>query len=265
MNRSTGLIGGALILTPTVCHACSVCVFAFVDRVLPPILYWCLAASVWFIVAAQAAAMDGIAIGLPSPIASACIVVVVWVAAAAIVGPFAFVIPILWTAFSIRNAMGSRDSTNANKGAFPKVFLGIIGSILVLGASSIRTAHLRTNADFVIEWSGTGPALHMVRQMAERGPSGLEELRDVVRRGPASIAGAAAELLADHGDSTRDVPILINALERLTAGTTEKPFGIARFQDALHKLSGISLQSEATASDWAHAWASRKLDAPSGK
>lgn len=35
--------------TPLVAHACSVCVSAVVDRFLPPIVYWMIFASLWFL------------------------------------------------------------------------------------------------------------------------------------------------------------------------------------------------------------------------
>lgn len=78
----------------------------------------------------------------------------------------------------------------------------------------------------------------------ERGASGNEAARTALRRTRGPLAGAAARHLAVHGDAARDVPLLIDAFERLRQPTGSRSPHVTDLQAILDAIRGLCGQDE---------------------
>lgn len=257
MKRPVWLISGAALFMPTPSLGCSHCALALADRYLPPALGWCLLASIWFIVASWAARGCKNTAGLPGLMGSAAVILIAWVIAFAVTGPFDFIILVLWVACSLCGKLFFSAPADPAPPRVRRTAIGIAVSAIAFGAVSIFVAHRRTNVDFVVKWDGAGPTLKMMRDMAVRGPAGHDELREIIRRGSAISVARSVDLLSPNVDPVRDVPLLLDAFERLTAASNTPPVGGSLIQETLRSWTGLKLPDGASAADWRRAWAAK--------
>jgi hypothetical protein len=148
----------------------------------------------------------------------------------------------------------SEDLTSRSLKALKVLKLSGVGVIALLMISSTmhvaERKHMRT-ADWVNRWSGTGIVRILINRLDKQGPSGVDELRDVLVRCTKWETGTAAQVLAKCGQPRRDVPLMISAMRRLDAG------GISTYwtmHQALVAATGLNLPEKTTADEWQQQW-----------
>jgi hypothetical protein len=84
------------------------------------------------------------------------------------------------------------------------------------------------------------------KRLAHATPPRLKDLREIVLKGKNSrLIAIACEGIATHGNPERDLPLLINAYERIF-GTAEDE----KVESALFKLTGLNLPEGSSPDIW---------------
>jgi hypothetical protein len=195
--------------------ACSGCMYASMDMMLPPITIWCLFGILWFIALSFITAINGNKVtGIPSVSKSIVIVLVIYFISS-LVGPVSIflIIPPMIIAFRVLLLKrGSIFNQTSIKGLRVASILGLT-SITCLAAYSVIVHATRTDIDFAIQWRNTYAGRGALVRFASSGPDATAKLRRLLKSPDTGIAALAARGLTYSGDPEIDVPYLQDSLE----------------------------------------------------
>ncbi len=244
------------LLAPSSVEACSICMTAIADFLLPPILVWAAVAILLFLIASLVSGFTRSKVpGIPSFGYALLVALGFLVVGAMFLGlgtPVLLLIPvILMTAKTLRMRIG-----NGARPSVPHLWLAYanLAVLTCLVAFSAHAHIVRPPADFILKWQGTGPGGAALNRLCSRGPSALPDLRTVAVGGAPTTAAQAAEAIAQHGTDEVDVPILIRSLENANGD----PYATPMIEEALRLLSGIDLPEGSTPQEWRRQWAEHK-------
>jgi hypothetical protein len=209
-----------IILNAKEVKACSVCIVAAMDKVLPPIYVWCLIAISWFLLNSLVSALYRTKISFTPDLIEALIVFVICVIlGGAFLGP----LPIL--ALAITPTITFLVSfTKTNKGNWKNnpyygiQFVGFAAAIAITITSyhTYQILQNRTLVHYIVQWPGAGiSSVTLLEQLKEKEPASLDDYRYILEHGKGFILIRAAERVAIIGDPENDSKILEKTIERL--------------------------------------------------
>jgi hypothetical protein len=243
-------------------EACGICVTALFDRIIPPILLWCLFAIIWFLAVSIIVTIHGNKIGgIPSLVKAMLFVLFLVIIGSMLIGPIGVLLlltpypVIVWKAFKKNDRTLGKRVKNSLK------IITVISLIAFMGLIFYRAYifRVRTPSEYILEWESTAPSRMYLKGLTKRGPEYLPYLREVIERGNISSVAIAVEGLADFGQSDIDVPILIQTLGRYQGNASFNKYS-KRFGTALRKLSGIDLPDTTSYREWRDNWEKRKFE-----
>lgn len=255
------IIINALSLSSEV-KACGICVTAIFDRIIPPVLLWCLFSITWFLILSVVVSIHGNKIaGIPSLVKALLLVLFLLIIGAMLIGPIGVLLlltpyPVVaWRAFKNNYQTLNKRIKNTLK------IISLITLIAFLGliSYSISILRSRTPSEYILKWENTAPSRMYLKGIAKLGPEYLPYLREVTEKGKISSVVIAVEGLADFGQSDIDVPILIRTLLRYQGDDSFKEHA-QKFGTALRKLSGLNLPDTASYREWREDWEKRKIE-----
>lgn len=230
---------------------------ALYDAILPPIGYWVLYSTLLYISLSIYSYVTATDIwGIPG-LGIAFTLIAAMYMAATFIGLIAFLFLLLPGIVFIIYIVQSKNYSELNVAI--KFFHGIaIAGLVGLVSLSIYTHQTRTYADFILDWENTYQAKRQIRLLNEQGATRLEELRIVILHGNERTVAIASDGLAEHGVPSIDVPILIDAYERLqinSAASSE----LQNVEANLSKLSSLRLPEESSPETWRELWATAQI------
>jgi hypothetical protein len=179
MRIACNLLAGVLVimvmLLPQPLYACSVCMSAFEDLIVPPVYYWCFLSMGLFVLSGvMRKALKLSSILLPTIGKSIVYPIVLFVAGGMIFGialPMILLIPVIMGAIMIlANKIAAEighDKRNTMAKAYAILVLAVLITSIIYSIHIVRT---RSRVDFIIEWCATAPARSFMMAMAKNGP-----------------------------------------------------------------------------------------------
>jgi len=207
----------AIIFNAKEVKACSVCIVAAMDKLLPPIYVWCLIAISWFLLNSLVSVLYRTKISFTPNLIEALIVFVICVILG---GGFVGPIPIL--ALAITPTITFLVSfTKINKGNWKNnpyygiQFVGFAAAI-VITITSYHTYQIlqnRTLGQYIVRWPGYSFALR--EQLKEKEPFSLADYRYILENSNDYILIPVAERIAIIGDPDSDSKRIEQAIKRI--------------------------------------------------
>lgn len=200
-------------------QACSVCVTAFMDRVLPPIQIWCLISLSWFLLTSLISSVFKIKIfGVPKIIMALVLVFGCMVIGAGFLGPF-IILPLAITpAIAFIRSFPQTNKGKWSQSAWYSVqivgFIATIG-ILLTAYQTGKIYRTRTLGQYIVKWSLTGPSLSACEQLVRQEPASLTDYRYILENGKDHVLVFAGERIAAIGDPEEDSKRLTQTIERV--------------------------------------------------
>lgn len=240
-------------------YACSVCMTAYEDYALPPIMLWCFLSIALFIISGVIRKVLGMNIPfMPSIGQSIGYSLALLVAGFLIFGlglPVILLPPAILYAIMllIRPVVGQQTMPNGILMAKGYAILVII-TIASTSIYSYRIQHSRSKNQFVIEWGSTAIGRAIMREMANKGPSEIENWREIAKKGRDYTASQAATFVAKYGNREQDVPLLIDTLEHLRKEKRHFQYPAEDMEKTLKEFSGLNLPEGTSVEAWRTAW-----------
>lgn len=164
--------------------ACSVCVAAMLDYILPPIGIWCLFSVLWFLVASAIVTFHGTAIsGIPK-LLPAILIAGICVIGSLFIGPFfllLLLLPCLISVITIFNKTKKFDHS------FVKYFKAVSAfgllSLAVLIVISVYIHTARSELEFILKWPNTYIGIAKLEDLSNKNPQALKDLRVKLKAG----------------------------------------------------------------------------------
>lgn len=200
--------------------ACGQCQFAYFDYIMPPIQLWCAIAVIWFFLTAIISAAYGVKLkGMPK-IATALVLLVIGLLASVIMlGALSLLPFIIPPAISFVSAI-RKHTQHTLPSAVRKavIVLGIAASTAIIAAVGLSATILvkRTDAEFVVKWDGTLPAIGIFNGIMSQKPEPIETYRYIVDHSNGSHRSVkrVVERIGAIGDPKTDIPRLYKLLDR---------------------------------------------------
>jgi hypothetical protein len=224
------------VICSTRAYACGMCVFAIFDEFLPPIYFWCIIATVWYIAVSLIGIKYGIKLANLLNGGTVAIVVFAGLAGAlTMFGPVTLLplaLPaVITTIFAIINFGPFKQNKNA------RVVILCIGCVFLiltvfglLWCKKILTT--RTDAKVFIQWNSTMTGRGLMAKFKQKEPASLVDYRYIVDNGKGFAVAEAAKRIGIIGDPKIDKPRLKLALAKV-----EESYNIKAVQDAIDLLS----------------------------
>jgi len=195
--------------------ACSICVTAGADSVLPPIGLWVLLAMTRFVSGGAIRSFTQIRHPWQPPLLGSVLIAAgLWILGAGIFGLF---IVLLLFAPPIRGFVRSlvpSVSAELDRGVRATRIVGWIHVCGVLCATALMVhTHLtRTPEEYISEWGFAGPGQQYFQELRGEEPGSLTAYRYLVQHANVVVACRAAKRIGEIGEPDRDVPLLRAAL-----------------------------------------------------
>jgi hypothetical protein len=126
---------------------------------------------------------------------------------------------------------------------------GITG-LLILITMTTNIKHERTEADFILKYENSWPSIMALKQLIEKTPAQLNDLREIALKGKNSrTVATASEGIATHGDPFQDAPLLLKVYEKNFGND-----GDGKIESALSKLTGFTLPEGSPPEEWKRNW-----------
>lgn len=243
---------GLVAFFPASIEACSLCVSALADRVLPPIELWALVSIGLYLSASILRTYSGLKIwGIPSIGYAALVVAGAFISAGAVFGLGLVVLLLIPIIILVFNTFLKKS---ADFGKYNWLFKGygflFIVVFLSMIALTIHAQSTRTLADYIIKWSSTTPGHFELKKICNEAEKGLPVLRKVIREAPPENVSLALETIAKYGEPGIDIPILIDMLKR----TDKKSGSYEKIESALSQLSGLNPPRGTPYNIWRELW-----------
>lgn len=240
-------------------YACGLCTAALIWRIFPPLILWGWVGVVWFLILSVLSAVWRRKIQfVPGPILSVVLAVVASVAYAAMLGPLV-ILPFAASALAGWLALLWEERRTPAK--YPARFRVLsnavsgtaVALIVLTGAGELVSPTSKSPTDALLRWEGTVSERISFTELKKQEPVSADAYREIVGRARFFAVGTAAKRLAVIGDRERDVPTIIDALER--AQTRRDQYVASDIGGALREFTGLPISNEAPAAEWRRAWA----------
>lgn len=208
-----------ILSSTTQTQACSMCVWAAADKVIPPVRIWCLISMAWFLLNSLIFSLYRVRVSI---VPNILIAIVLVFAAILLGGAFLGPLPLLLLGI-IPAIVFLRSFPQTNDGKWTKnlyytvQIIGVIATIVMLGTSykTYQIYKTRTPAQYIIQWRGTGPSLGTFEQLKRNEPASLTDYRYILEHGDGYILRDVAERVAIIGDLENDSKLIKKAIERI--------------------------------------------------
>jgi len=260
MRQSAAPIALAL-LAPAAATACGACTTALAEQAFPPVLPWSIIGPLWFLAlsASQAATRCDVP-RVPGLIKATALSVAIALLGGATLGaaaPMLLIVPsALGSIAVLRRRSQSAElepKSRSHRRAVAILCLAACLFLLATGVASTVRQSRRADVDIILRWDGTGPMRRYEDRLSKRGAEAVSDWRELLARSENLAATVAAENLAALGDPVVDVPLMIDAVERLRAKPDTNWYA-EQVEESLAKLSAIEAPNETSVDEWRRLW-----------
>ena len=240
------------VCPPNIVLACGACMDSYFEFIIPSFWYWVLFAMLYFMSLSIYSYVTSTPIlGIPG-IGMAITIIAGMFVLSTISGFNIYLVLLLPGIGFIIFATHPKKYAKLNADF---KFLHGIGVVSLVGllVLSVHTHYTRTYADMILK-DGRSPRSKMaLARLNKEGAEGLDELRKVVLNGDAWSAAMATDGLAEHGNPAEDVPIMIDAYEKLRIKEAGSDY-VKKIEVNLSQLSGLSLPLHLSPDTWRKHW-----------
>jgi hypothetical protein len=209
-----------LLLSAQTAWACMQCQFAYVDYILPPVQLWCVIAVFWYFITTLIVTIFNVKLnGMPTRGTAWILLLLAFIASFIMLGALALlpliIAPIISFITVLRNKNRQQISTTARRTV---IVVGCIASLAVMITTGvcIRILNKRTDAQFIVQWSGTLPSIGKFYKLKSQRPENLNAYRYIIKHSDDShfITREALKRIGAIGDPAIDIPML-KKMERI--------------------------------------------------
>jgi hypothetical protein len=228
--------------------ACGSCMYVHFDKILSPIWWWVLLSVSWYYsLSIYTSITETKMWGVFGPVGGLILILFLFVTSFMLFGPiFIFLLILPGIILSLKVFLLSKwidVKGKRNLRVISAVGISCLTYLIVVSANIQRE---RTEADFILKHENSGPSEMFCKRLAHATPPRLKDLREVVlRSNNMKLISIACEGIAAHGDPVRDVPLLINAYERIFGAAEDE-----KVESALSKLTGLNLPEGSSPYIW---------------
>lgn len=230
----------AVLCSTNEANACTVCMTAFLDLFLPPALFWCGFAIIWFLTVSIIKTVSGNAIsGIPAISKSVILVLILLFAGVLMIGPFGILLLLLPYPVISWNVLLNNYEQIIDKKIIKVLKIFSIISMITLLFLITYTFYIKSNrshSEFILKWESTYPAKSLIQELTVKGSENLDDLRIIVEKGNFSSASLAAEGLSNFGDPAIDIPILKQTLKKCNSDKSCSQY-MKTFEQAIQRLN----------------------------
>ncbi len=248
-------LSAAFLMMSSSAEACSYCMSAMVDQILPPFMYWVCFSVVWFLALSVIRTIRKEKIEtIPSLGWAIPLLIGFYLIGKIILGAQPCIVLLLLSLIASVQAFfpSKKEYSSKFKRDF-KIIGGLsIVTMLLLSANSVYIHQVRKPSEFILQWQSTVPGRNELKRLVFRGATGLPDLRIIVKKGGPTVIAMAAQGLGKFGEPEIDMPLLIKALPVVRSKGYKKQS--ADIEKALFNLSGISLPEGASEDIWRKEW-----------
>jgi len=243
--------------TPTIAEACGGCMYAVIDRILPPAHLWSFFSIVFFLAFPIAAVIHGEEVdGIPSLISAIVTVFVLIAIGITFIGPFGLILLLIICLCGSVVIIFAGQFLTWNKGLVGDLkIISLAGWFFFVGLAGNTSQILksRSDVDFILKWESTYSGIKLTRDIASRGPESLADLRKILKKATFGLTiEIAAEGFQAFGEPETDVPLLIDTLAKCSAQGDLSCNN--KVETALRELSGLDLPEGTPAAMWWKNW-----------
>ena len=257
----------ALLLSfPSAAAACGLCTYALMWNVMPPVVTWCIVASMWFVALSWIKwATHAPLKWVPGPVASVILALVAWAAGILVIGPpssLVFLPCCIVGTIAVLKVPADKPALIRSRRLVMVVGAMAVAWLAVGSAVAIHRAARMSPADKIVMWSGTALERNLMAQLKKVEPASADEYRKVIAAEPSFVAAHAAERLGGIGDPSSDIPLLIAAMERSDASKEQyvKSIMADAVRKAVATLGKFDIATTATAAQVRAAWIAKQSE-----
>lgn len=238
MKRALTLLA-LVFFTQTEANACGKCVNAIVDRIFPPVYFWSLIIVVAFFSASILASTSKVKLpGIPGILKTLALIAFCSIMGIAFFGPF-LILPLAIppTLAFFRSFLSSGVEAYGKKTCFKLQILGLVTILAIISAAyqGFRISENRTDAQYIVQWHGTGTAMAMLKQLQQLEPASLTDYRYILQHARGIVLRNAAERVSIIGDPKIDIKNLEKAISR-TRQLSSDQFIVQGLEESLRAL-----------------------------
>ena len=245
-------LAGCLVCRPSIVLACGACMDSYFEFIIPSFWYWVLFAMLYFMSLSIYSYVTSTPIlGIPG-IGMAITIIAGMFVLSTISGFNIYLVLLLpGIGFII---FATHPKKYAKLTADLK-FLHGIGMVSLVGllVLSVYTHYTSTYADMILKDGRSPRSKIALARLNKEGVEGLDELRKVVLNGDAWSVAMATDGLVEHGNPAEDVPIMIDAYEKLRIMEADKVF-LEKIEANLSRISGLNLPVSSSPDTWRLHW-----------
>lgn len=209
----------AIILNVKEVKACSLCVIAAMDKLLPPIYVWCLISIFWFLLSSLISSIYKVKMFyIPKFIGAIGVIIVCMLLTFAFLGPLTILPLAITPAMAFFSSFAKTNKGNWKNNPYYSIQILGFAATIAITLTSYQTYQIyrnRTVAQYVVQWTGTGISSGMLEQLKEKEPTSLDDYRYILEHGRGYQLIFVAERIAIIGDPENDSKILEKTIERL--------------------------------------------------
>ncbi|MBU1105740.1 MAG: hypothetical protein KKB51_03645 [Candidatus Riflebacteria bacterium] len=229
----------ALVFTEKEVSACGKCVFAIADRLFPPVYFWSLIILVAFFSASILASTSKVKLtGIPGILKALVLIAFCSIMGIAFFGPFLILpLAIPTTLAFFRSFLSSGVEAYGKKVCLKLRILGLVTILAMISAvyQGFRIYENRTDAQYIVQWQGTGTAMAMLKQLQQLEPASLADYRYILKHAKGIVLRNAAERVSIIGDPKIDIRNLEEAIDR-TRRLSSDQFVVQGLEESLRVL-----------------------------
>jgi hypothetical protein len=228
--------------------ACGSCMYVYFDKILPPIWWWVLLSVSWYYSLSIYTSITETKIwGVFGPVGGLILILFLFVTSFMQFGPIFIPLLILpgiilsLKVFLLSKWLNFEGKRNLR--VISAIGISCLTFLIVVSANIHRE---RTEAAFIIKYEDYGLSEMFCERLAHATPPRLKDLREIVLKvkNP-KLTAIACEGIATYGDPVRDVPLLIDAYERIFGAVEDE-----KVESALSKLTGLNLPEGSSPVIW---------------
>lgn len=214
----------SLMLSTETAWACMQCQFAYVDYILPPVLLWCVIAVSWYLITALIVTVSNVKLnGMPTRGTAWLVLLLAVIASFIMLGALTLVPLIIPPIISFITMLRSKNRQQFSAATSRTVIaVGCAASLAVVIASGvcIHILNRRTDAQFIVQWSGTLPSIGVFNKLKNQWPENLNAYRYIIDHSDDShfLTREAVKRIGAIGDPAADIPRLRKAMRRANGG-----------------------------------------------
>lgn len=240
-----------LTLTPTPMYACGACVFAMVWQYLPAVFWWTLIFILWYLGLALINTIHKErAPGSYGIITSVLIVIMAGFIATVSFGPllllpFGLLALTTWIRAAYTNH-GQQLPLQMRK-QIQALGIAVVIATVATGIYEGVAMSKMSDTDIILKWEDTHVTERLMERLNKNKTASIPKFRTLLREGKSFAVEAAALSLAELPTAKQDIPLMLEALERIEKS---KPYLNMKIEQALVKASGLDIPPNTSAEVW---------------